>query len=103
MIERVRVNMATKSDTKKKTVAKATTAKKATTKKASTTKKVATTKKSTVTKKVVPKTTKKVETPKVEVKKAKWYKHPLVTGILAVVVCYFLGYLVGSIVRLIVG
>ena len=90
--------MATKSDTKKKTTTKkSTTVKKSTTaKKATTTK--ATTKKVPV-KKVVKKTVKKEEP--VVVTKNAWYKHPLIVGLAAIIICFFLGYAFGCLINMV--
>jgi hypothetical protein len=95
-IESLRVIMASKSDTKKKT-----TTKKATTKKASTPKKTSTKKTTTVKKNTV----KKVEPVKVETKKAKdaWYKHPILVGMISIALCYLFGYAVGYLIAMFVG
>jgi predicted RND superfamily exporter protein len=97
MIEKVSVIMTVKSDTKKKANVKKTTTKKTTSSKKPATKKTTTKKVSDVSK--------KVEISKVEKRSTKdiLSKHPVLCGLIVIVLCYFIGYAFGAIIRLIVG
>ena len=93
--------MTIKSDTKKKANVKKTTTKKTTSSKKPATKKTTTKKASDVSKNV----SKKVEISKVEKRSTKdiLSKHPVLCGLIVIVLCYFIGYAFGAIIRLIVG